>query len=99
MQFIFISVLALQGRKRSEETLMNNKYDLIVVGGGFAGTCAALEASEKGLKTLLIDKNNCLGGAASNCLVIPFMNYWTKDPETGETQFLAGSLFMEITAV
>ncbi len=76
---------------------MNNKYDLIVVGGGFAGTCAALEASEKGLKTLLIDKNNCLGGAASNCLVIPFMNYWTKDPETGETQFLAGSLFMEIT--
>ena len=72
-------------------------YDLIVVGGGFAGTCAAIEAAGKGLKTLLIDKNNCLGGAAANCLVIPFMNYWTKDPGTGETRFLAGSLFMEIT--
>lgn len=77
--------------------VVERKYDLIVVGGGFAGTCAALEAAEKGLHTLLIDKNNCLGGAASNCLVIPFMNYWTKDPETGENQFLAGSLFMEIT--
>lgn len=75
---------------------MSVKYDLIVVGGGFAGVCAAMEAGRKGLKVLLIDKNNCLGGAASNCLVIPFMNYWTKDPETGENKVLTGDLFMEI---
>ena len=76
--------------------MIKNEYDVIVVGGGFAGACAAMEAAGKGLHTLLIDKNNCMGGAASNCLVNPFMNYWTKDPKTGETIYLAGSLFMEI---
>jgi len=62
-----------------------DNYDVIVVGGGFAGACTAMEAADHGLRVLLIDKNNCMGGAAANCLVNPFMNYWTKDPETGET--------------
>lgn len=77
---------------------MGNCYDLIVVGGGFAGACAAMEAADNGLRVLLIDKNNCMGGAAANCLVNPFMNYWTKDPVTGETIYLAGGLFMQIVA-
>jgi len=75
---------------------MDKKYDLIVVGGGFAGVAAALEAAEKGLQVLLIEKYNCLGGAAANCLVLPFMNHWTKDPETEEYKPLTGSLFLEI---
>ncbi len=75
---------------------MKRKFDLIVVGGGFAGVCAAMEAGRKGLQVLLIDRNNCLGGAAMNCLVNPFMNYWTKNPETGEKRLLAGDLFAEI---
>jgi succinate dehydrogenase/fumarate reductase flavoprotein subunit len=53
-------------------------YDLIVVGGGFAGVCAAISASENGVKTLLVDKSNALGGAAHNCLVNPFMPTHTK---------------------
>jgi len=76
---------------------MENKYDLIVVGGGFAGTAAAIEASRKGLRVLLIEKYNCLGGAAANCLVMPFSKYITKDPQTGETIALTGGLFKEIT--
>lgn len=75
---------------------MNKKYDLIVAGGGFAGVAAAMEAGRKGLQVLLVEKNNCLGGAAANCLVLPFMNYWTKDPETGENKILTGDLFTEI---
>ncbi|MBR4941492.1 MAG: FAD-dependent oxidoreductase [Clostridia bacterium] len=77
---------------------MGKKYDLIVVGGGFAGTAAAVEAAEKGLQVLLVEKYNCLGGAAVNCLVLPFMKYWTKTPETKEVTPLTGSLFLEIVS-
>lgn len=73
-----------------------NKYDLIVVGGGFAGVSAALEAGRHGLRVLLIEKYNCLGGAAVNNLVLPFMNYWSKDAETGENKLLTGDLFNRI---
>ena len=73
---------------------MDKKFDLIVVGGGFSGTCAAIEAARKGLCVLLVEKYNCLGGAPNNCLVMPFMNYWTKLGQ-GE-QFLTGDLFLEI---
>lgn len=77
---------------------MGNKFDVIVVGGGFAGVSAAMEAARKGLQVLLIDKYNCLGGAAANCLVMPFMDHWTKDPETGERRRLTADLFNEVTA-
>ena len=53
------------------------KYDLIVAGGGFAGVAAALSAAQEGCKVLLLEKGNSLGGAATNCLVNPFMQYWT----------------------
>lgn len=54
------------------------KYDLIVAGGGLAGVAAAVSAAKEGAKTLLIEKNSHLGGAASNCLVNPFMKYSLK---------------------
>lgn len=75
---------------------MNKKYDLIVVGGGFAGSMAAMEAARHGQKVLLVEKFNCLGGAAMSCLVMPFMNFWTHDPQTEEKQYLAGDLFLEV---
>lgn len=54
------------------------KYDLIVVGGGFAGCSAALSAARQGMSVLLTDSGNALGGTTVNCLVIPFMRYWTN---------------------
>ena len=75
---------------------MKTKYDLIVVGGGFAGTAAAIEAAKHGAEVLLIEKYNCLGGAAAYALVSPFMAYWTRDPETKARKYLAGDLFNEI---
>ena len=75
---------------------MQRKYDLIVVGGGFAGVCAAIEAAKKGVQVLLVEKYNCLGGAAANCLVMPFMNYYTKIPNTNKKEYLTGDLFIEI---
>ena len=60
---------------------MQTKFDLIVVGGGFAGTAAAIAAARLGQDTLLIERDNCLGGAACNALVNPFMPFWTMMPE------------------
>jgi predicted oxidoreductase len=39
-------------------------YDVIVVGGGIAGMCAALEADHGGARTLLLEAGDRLGGAA-----------------------------------
>ena len=72
------------------------KYDLIVVGGGFAGVTAALEAARHGVDVLLVEKYNCLGGATANCLISPFMPYWSNDPQTDEKMYLAGDMFMNI---
>lgn len=75
---------------------MKNKYELIVVGGGFAGVAAAISAAKEGVDVLLIERYNCLGGAAANALVMPFMGYWTKTPDTKENKYLCGDLFLEI---
>ncbi len=71
-----------------------NKYDIIVAGGGFAGAAAAIAAGRLGKKVLLFDKSNCMGGAACNCLVFPFMPYTTKID--GEKKALSAGIFTEI---
>lgn len=70
------------------------KYNLVVAGGGFAGAAAAIAAARRGLSVLLFDKSNCLGGAASNCLVQPFMLFATN--ENGKRKELCGGIFGEI---
>lgn len=52
-----------------------SNYDLIVLGGGFAGVCAAVGAAREGLSVLLIEKGGFLGGAIGNCYVNPFMKH------------------------
>jgi len=70
------------------------KYDLAVIGGGFAGVAAALAAARAGAKVLIVEKSNCLGGAAVNCLVNPFMPYWTE--MDGKRVDLSAGIFKEI---
>ena len=55
-----------------------HNYNVVVVGGGFAGVSAAIAAAREGNRVLLVEKGNSLGGAAVNCLVNPFMPYSTK---------------------
>ena len=77
---------------------MKDKYELIVVGGGFAGTAAAISAAKQGVDVLLIEKYNALGGAAVGSLIMPFMCYWTNMPGEKEKKFLSGGLFLEIVS-
>ena len=74
------------------------KYNLIVVGGGFSGVAAAISAARSGLSVLLVERSNCLGGAATNCLVNPFMPYWSEMTVDGnrEKLYLSQGLFKEI---
>lgn len=75
-------------------------YDVIVLGGGFSGCAAALAAARQGRKTLLLESSGFLGGAASNCLIFPFMPYATsiKDEKSGKTQrhYLSRGILAEL---
>ncbi len=70
------------------------RYDVVVLGGGFAGTAAAIAAAREGASTLLIEKGNGLGGAAANCLVNPFMPNGTKI--NGQFTELSQGLYLTI---
>ena len=70
------------------------KYDVAVIGGGFAGVAAAIAAARGGAKVIIIEKSNALGGAATNCLVNPFMPYKTKI--NGENVALSAGIFKEL---
>ena len=76
---------------------MANKYELIVVGGGLTGVAAAVCASRRGVKTLLVEASGCLGGAISQNLVYPFMRYYTfvQNGDTKEKDFLSKGFFLE----
>lgn len=74
-------------------------YDIIVVGGGFSGSAAAIAAARNGCKVLLVEQSGALGGAANICLVNPFMPNSTKiHKENSETEKLELSrgIFAEI---
>jgi hypothetical protein len=66
--------------------------DVLVVGGGPAGVCAAIAAARNGAKTLVVEKSSMLGGMATQGLVGPFMTCYDK---AGEKMIIRG-LFEEI---
>ena len=60
-------------------------YDVIVAGGGMAGTAAAIGSGRRGARTLLLERNRCLGGAATMRNVLALCDLYTL----GETPRLA----------
>lgn len=67
-------------------------YDVIVVGGGPAGVCAAISSARHGMKTLIVEQNGFCGGMATAGLVGPFMTCYDS---AGENMIIKG-LFEEI---
>lgn len=60
-----------------------NKYDVIVIGGGPSGMAAALESAKLGVKTLLIERNETLGGILNQCIHNGFGLHYFKEELTG----------------
>lgn len=56
--------------------------DVLVIGGGPSGIAAAVCAARHGAKTILAERNGCLGGTATSGLVAPFMSSTTPDGKT-----------------
>ncbi|WP_175059289.1 NAD(P)/FAD-dependent oxidoreductase [Thermococcus sp. 2319x1] len=58
-------------------------YDTIVIGGGPAGLAAAVKAKKLGLKVLLLDENEFLGGILPQCIHPGFGLHYFKEELTG----------------
>ena len=54
-------------------------YDVVVLGGGPAGVCAAVEAARCGANTVLVETTGMLGGMATSGMVGPFMTNYDRD--------------------
>jgi ribulose 1,5-bisphosphate synthetase/thiazole synthase len=52
--------------------------DVLVVGGGTTGVAAAVTAAKQGLKVILIEELNSLGGTQTNAMVTPMMDSYIR---------------------
>lgn len=73
----------------SREIPVENGYDVVVAGGGPAGSAAAIGAARLGAKVLLIEATGCLGGMGTSGFVTAF------DPMADGTRNLVGGLMLE----
>ena len=60
-------------------------YDLIVAGGGIAGSMAAIASARLGIQVLLLEEEGYLGGSLTACGTGPMMTF-----HAGETQVIRG---------
>ena len=60
-----------RGVHDGESETESESYDLVVVGGGYAGMCATLSAARAGLRVALIQDRPVLGGNASSEIRVP----------------------------
>lgn len=80
--------------------MYQQKYDVIVAGGGTAGIAAALSAARAGADVLLIEKNSYVGGTAASGL--PFIDFFNRDGKqivAGIAEELMERLFKEKAAL
>ena len=65
---------------------------VLVLGGGPAGVCAAIAAARQGVKVMIVEQGGALGGMATLGVVAPFMTCYDT---TGEQMIIKG-IFEEI---
>lgn len=62
---LYDNIAAMREKFAPPVKVVDEKYDLIVVGGGIAGICLAYSAMKSGVKTLLLHDRPMLGGCNS----------------------------------
>lgn len=67
--------------------MQNDRYDVIVIGGGPGGLAAAIKAHELGMKVLLLENRDVLGGIPLQCVHPGFGLHYFKEDLTG-TEFI-----------
>lgn len=72
---------------RQLEIPVKYECDVVVVGGGPAGFCAAVAAARNGADVVLVEQNGCGGGMATAGLVGPFMTSYNK---SGDKMIIRG---------
>lgn len=72
------------------EVPVEEGYDLVVAGGGPAGTAAAVSAARLGAKVLLAEATGCIGGMGTSGLVTAF------DPMANGERMLVGGFMREV---
>jgi glycerol-3-phosphate dehydrogenase len=53
--------------RRNLEQLNNSQYDVLIIGGGAFGACAARDAALRGLRTALIERSDFGGATSAEC--------------------------------
>ena len=71
------------------------EVDVLVAGGGCAGTMAAISAARAGVRTLLIERYAFLGGAMT-AQYVPLLPVWNLTKWNDEPSPLIGGLAQEI---
>ncbi|MEM6261313.1 MAG: glycerol-3-phosphate dehydrogenase/oxidase [Bacteroidota bacterium] len=60
-----MNYLSSHNRNAAFQKAQNESFDLIIIGGGITGAGIALDAASRGLKTLLLEKNDFASGTSS----------------------------------
>lgn len=59
------------------------EYDVVIIGGGPAGMGAGIECAKTGAKTLIVERDNRLGGILNQCIHNGFGLHYFKEELTG----------------
>ena len=62
-----VTLLVVTSMQRDTGALAAGEYDVAIIGGGAFGAAAAWDATLRGLRTVLIERNDFGGGASAEC--------------------------------
>ena len=79
--------------RRMKERFEERAYDVIVVGGGMSGVCAAISAARHGARVALIHARPMLGGNASSEIRIHISG---ADQSLKQPDYAQGGLLYEL---